>query len=268
MKLKLFNEFLTKFGVDYKLLDDEIKKMLNIYDSKHNISIFYYISKFDNLGHDKSDVDVYVYIDNFSKIKNSIPIDDLRIKILHKEINGLKFDIEVRESKSLIYFLNSFAKMSRTNFTMNENDLKLYLRIKNSLILTKTPLSCVVEKNHPKDKIESIIAEYYFLLAKEKYDDGKKLSKSNEFIISTECFREAVINMAGAVNSVHGNPNVKKKWIHKILLNLNNLDDSDIKDYYLNLIIYPHVTESTIIEYQQELINLYQMLNSEMSLNI
>ncbi len=268
-KNEIFNNFLKNFNIDFFQLNNIVKES-PILNEMSSCTIYYYISHFEQLGHSNSDVDVYVYFNDECLAKKISDFEENGVKLLQEKINGLNLDIEIREEKFLIEQMDYISKMTRSYFTKDEQILKSYVRLKNSLTLSNNELTKLVDLTSTIDPIESIVAEYYFYYAREKFDDGKKLSSSNEHIIANECFRASVILMAGAINSINGKICIKQKWIHKIFLNLDLVDfqDENAKKDYEDLIIYPTISENNLIIYQRKLINLYQMLVCEMSFKI
>lgn len=255
--MKSFKQFLKDKDCSIGELTDYISTIIDI---KKDI-VYIYSSHMDNLGNSESDIDVYVFL------ANSIKVDYFHIE--NHNVSNINLDIEYRSIKFLETIVNKYKHTVNDPTKINVFDLKLIQRIKAGLKLDSGALLDEIEaiKSMNTLDITHCVSNYYCYLARSEYDDGVRMFAAGNFIASRECLRKGVIYQAGAVNSIYGEVNLKEKWISTIFLKLDRIENKDIVTLYWKSLIYEKVTSDNIEDVCKNLINLYQMLVSEVAFN-
>lgn len=103
--------------------------------------------------------------------------------------------------------------------------------------------------------IKNKIAEYFQGMASQEYDDAVKMFTGNNMFCALNCARRALDYIMGAYNARNGVAVLNVKWIPQILSLNEGFGNKDILDKYLYYQIYSVITEETLTDFVEELIN-------------
>ena len=202
---------------------------------------FIYTSHLENLGTTNSDFDIYV-ISN-SKIESPKILNHSKFGLQQCFIKNNLLDIEYWTLESIFSLLQ---KINSDDYSIDVSELKFDFC---SNIQSKIVTSKLLEQ----------VKSFYKVQAISFLEDAVYMFDAGYYSNASSCIYKALDNAIGLVNARNGKTNLKGKWISKLFLDNPSIED-EIKDNYLRLQLYPHVTKNNIKNYLEEKIEFVQDL--------